>query len=37
MEFEDAFNLSIPDDAAEKMATIEDAVDYIEKHHKNAR
>jgi len=35
MEFEDAFNLRIPDEAALKMATIKDAVDYIERHHKS--
>ena len=35
MEFEDTFNLSIPDEAAEKMATIKDVVDYIERHRKS--
>jgi acyl carrier protein len=30
MAIEDAFDLSIPDDAAEKIQTIADAVKYIE-------
>jgi acyl carrier protein len=30
MEFEKEFNLSIPDDAAEKISTVEDAIAYIE-------
>lgn len=32
MEIEDAFNLSIPDDAAEKIQTVGDAIKYIEEH-----
>ena len=31
MEIEDAFDLSIPDDAAEKIQTVGDAISYIEK------
>ncbi|MDR1814062.1 MAG: acyl carrier protein [Tannerella sp.] len=30
MEFEKEFNLSIPDDAAEKISTVGDAIAYIE-------
>ncbi len=30
MEFEKAFNITIPDDAAEKISTVGDAVSYIE-------
>jgi acyl carrier protein len=31
MAFEEAFGVEIPEDAAEKIATVHDAVDYIEK------
>jgi acyl carrier protein len=31
MAFEEAFSVEIPEDAAEKIATVKDAVDYIEK------
>lgn len=31
MEFEKEFGLSIPDEEAEKISTVKDAVDYIEK------
>lgn len=31
MAFEEAFNVEIPEDAAEKIATVKDAIDYIEK------
>ncbi len=31
MEFEKEFNISIPDDQAEKIATVGDAVDFLEK------
>ncbi|MFA6676079.1 MAG: acyl carrier protein [Bacteroidales bacterium] len=34
MEFEKAFNLTIPDDAAEKIATVGDAISYIEENTK---
>ena len=30
MEFEKSFNITIPDDAAEKISTVGDAVSYIE-------
>lgn len=30
MEFEKAFNITIPDDAAEKISTVGDAISYIE-------
>lgn len=30
MEFEKNFNIEIPDEAAEKIATVGDAIDYIE-------
>ena len=29
MEFEKAFDITIPDDVAEKIATVKDAVDFI--------
>ena len=32
MAFEDAFGVEIPDDAAEKITTVKDAIDFIEKH-----
>ncbi|MFQ5862242.1 MAG: acyl carrier protein [Candidatus Brocadiales bacterium] len=31
MEFEDAFDMNIPDEDAEKIQTVGDAIDYIEK------
>ncbi len=31
MAFEEEFDIEIPDDAAEKIKTVRDAVDYIEK------
>lgn len=34
MEFEKEFNLSIPDDEAEKISTVGDAINYIESHSK---
>jgi acyl carrier protein len=30
MAFEDEFGVEIPDDAAEKIGTVKDAIDYIE-------
>ncbi len=30
MEFEKEFNISIPDEAAEKIATVGDAIEYLE-------
>ena len=29
MEFEKEFNITIPDDAAEKISTVQDAIDFI--------
>ncbi|MBQ0123852.1 MAG: acyl carrier protein [Bacteroidales bacterium] len=29
MEFEKAFGITIPDDVAEKISTVQDAIDYI--------
>ena len=34
MAFEEAFELESPDEDAEKIATVKDAVDYIQKHGK---
>ena len=34
MEFEKEFNIDIPDEDAEKIRTVQDAVDYIGKHAK---
>ena len=32
MEFEDAFDLNIPDEEAEKIQSVKDAIDFIEEH-----
>ena len=32
MAFEEEFGVEIPDDAAEKISTVRDAIDYIEAH-----
>lgn len=32
MAFEEEFDIEIPDDDAEQIATVKNAVDYIEKH-----
>ena len=34
MAFEENFGIEIPDEDAEKIATVKDAVEYIEKHAK---
>lgn len=34
MEFEKSFNITIPDDQAEKIATVGDAIAYIEENKK---
>ena len=34
MAFEENFGIEIPDEDAEKIATVKDAVDYIDKHAK---
>ena len=31
MAFEEAFSVEIPEDAAEKISTVKDAIEYIEK------
>ncbi len=33
MEFEDNFEISIPDEEAEKIRTVGQAIDYIAEHH----
>ena len=35
MAFEEAFDLEIPDEDAEKIRTVQDAIDYISKHGKS--
>jgi acyl carrier protein len=37
MQFEEAFDLEIPDEDAEKIKTVKDAIDYIEKHSKGGK
>jgi len=37
MAFEEAYNLQIPDEDAEKIRTVRDAVDYIKKHAKTGK
>jgi acyl carrier protein len=37
MAFEEAFELEIPDEAAEKIKTVKDATDYLEQHAKGAK
>ena len=32
MSLEEAFDISIPDEDAEKIATVQDAYDYVERH-----
>ena len=34
MAFEEAFDLEIPDEDAEKIRTVQDAIDYIQRHAK---
>ena len=34
MRFEEEFNVELPDEDAEKITSVRDAVDYIEKHSK---
>ncbi|MGE0753638.1 MAG: acyl carrier protein [Alphaproteobacteria bacterium] len=36
MAFEEEFNIEIPDDAAEKILTLQDAINYIENNAKAA-
>lgn len=37
MAFEEAFGIEIPDEDAEKIATVQDAVDYIQKNAKSVK
>src|SRR6202008_1821720 len=37
MQFEEAFDLEIPDEDAEKIKTVKDAIDYIEKNEKTTK
>jgi acyl carrier protein len=37
MALEEAFDLEIPDEEAEKIKTVQDAVDYIEKNSKSVK
>jgi acyl carrier protein len=37
MAFEEAFEIEIPDEDAEKIRTVKDAVDYIGKHAKGGK
>ena len=37
MAFEEAFDLEIPDEQAENIKTVQDAVDYIEKNSKTVK
>jgi acyl carrier protein len=37
MAFEEAFGIEIPDEDAEKIATVQNAIDYIEKHAKASK
>jgi len=37
MAFEEAFDIEIPDESAEKIKTVKDAVDYIEKNAKGGK
>ena len=37
MAFEEAFDIEIPDEDAEKIRTVKDAVEYIEKHSKGGK
>jgi acyl carrier protein len=37
MAFEEAFDIEIPDEDAEKIRTVKDAIEYIEKHGKGGK
>ncbi len=37
MQFEEAFDIEIPDEDAEKIKTVKDAVEYIDKHAKGSK
>jgi acyl carrier protein len=36
MAFEEEFGVEIPDDAAEKILTVKDAIDYLKEHSADA-
>lgn len=37
MALEEAFGVEIPDDDAEKIVTVQDAIDYVQKHAKSVK
>ena len=37
MAFEEAFDIEIPDEDAEKIRTVQDAIDYVGKHGKGGK
>ena len=37
MAFEEAFDIEIPDEDAEKIKTVKDAIDYVDKHAKGGK
>ncbi len=37
MAFEEAFDIEIPDEDAEKIRTVKDAIEYIDKHSKGGK
>ena len=37
MTFEEAFEIEIPDEEAEKITTVKDAIDYIQSHIKSTK
>jgi acyl carrier protein len=37
MQFEEAFDMEIPDEDAEKIKTVKDAIEYIEKNAKGGK
>ncbi|HEV2988132.1 MAG TPA: acyl carrier protein [Candidatus Angelobacter sp.] len=37
MAFEEAFDIEIPDEEAEKIRTVKDAIEYIDKHAKGGK
>jgi acyl carrier protein len=37
MAFEEAFDIEIPDEDAEKIRTVKDAIDYVDKHAKGGK
>ena len=37
MAFEETFDIEIPDEDAEKIRTVKDAIDYIDKHAKGGK